>query len=105
MKCGRPMSGCTCAAAKSRNAMSGVPGDGVVRLHRETKGRKGKGVTLIKGLDLPHAELTSLARALKTGCGVGGALRSGVIELQTMDRERIKALLEEAGFTVKLAGG
>jgi len=78
--------------------------DAVVRLHRETKGRKGKGVTLIRGLPPGDSELKALAKKLKAGCGVGGAIKDGVIELQSADREKIKALLEGQGFSVKLAG-
>jgi translation initiation factor 1 len=79
--------------------------DGIVRLHRQTSGRKGKGVTLIKGLMIPDAEIATLAKTLKSSCGVGGAVKSGVIELQTAEREKVKALLDAAGFTVKIAGG
>lgn len=80
-------------------------GDGVVRLHRETKGRKGKGVTLVTGLGLAGEELKNLAKQLKQQCGVGGAVKDGVIEMQTDDRDKLKVLLEKAGYTVKLAGG
>lgn len=80
-------------------------GDGIVRLRRETKGRKGKGVTLVTGLGLAGDELKDLAKQLKQHCGVGGAVKDGVIEMQTDDRDKLKALLEKAGFTVKLAGG
>lgn len=80
-------------------------GDGIVRLHRETKGRSGKGVTLVKGLTLPEVQMQKLAKTLKSGCGVGGTVKAGVIELQTAEREKIKALLEGAGFKVKIAGG
>lgn len=80
-------------------------GDGIVRLKRETKGRKGKGVTLVTGVDLPDAELKKLAKELKQKCGVGGALKDGVIEIQTDDRDKLKSLLEAKGHTVKLAGG
>lgn len=80
-------------------------GDGIVRLHRETKGRKGKGVTLISGLGLPSDALKALAKQLKQQCGVGGAVKDGIIEVQTDDRDKLKTLLETAGFTVKLAGG
>ncbi|BFM17434.1 stress response translation initiation inhibitor YciH [Maricurvus nonylphenolicus] len=79
-------------------------GDGIVRLKRETKGRKGKGVTLVTGLDLPDGELKKLAKELKQKCGVGGALKDGVIEIQTDDRDKLKSLLEAKGHTVKLAG-
>ena len=79
--------------------------DGIVRLHRESKGRRGRGVTLVKGLALAEAELVALAKILKSGCGVGGSVKAGVIELQTSDREEIKTLLEARGHTVKIAGG
>jgi len=49
--------------------------------------------------------MVTLAKKLKSGCGVGGTVKSGVIELQMADREKIKLLLEAAGFTVKIAGG
>lgn len=80
-------------------------GDGIVRLHRETKGRKGAGVTLVKGLALPEDELKKLAKLLKSRCGVGGAVKNGVIELQTGQREQVQELLEGLGHRVKLAGG
>ncbi|MYM65034.1 stress response translation initiation inhibitor YciH [Pseudomaricurvus sp. HS19] len=80
-------------------------GDGIVRLKRETKGRKGKGVTLVTGLGLEGEALKNLAKQLKQQCGVGGAVKDGVIEVQTDDRDKLKALLEKQGFTVKLAGG
>lgn len=80
-------------------------GDGIVRLHRETKGRKGKGVTLVTGLGLAGDGLKNLAKQLKQQCGVGGAVKDGVIEMQTDDRDKLKALLEKSGYTVKLAGG
>lgn len=80
-------------------------GDGIVRLSRETKGRKGKGVTLISGLDLSNEELKTVAKQLKQQCGVGGSVKQNIIEIQTDDREKLKTLLEKQGYTVKLAGG
>lgn len=80
-------------------------GDGIVRLKRETKGRKGKGVTLVTGIAAKSDELKKIAKQLKQQCGVGGAVKDGVIEIQTDDREKLKALLEKQGHTVKLAGG
>lgn len=79
--------------------------DGVVRIHRETKGRKGKGVSLIKGLDLDAAALKALGSDLKKKCGCGGAVKDGVIEVQTDDREKLGTLLQAKGYKVKLAGG
>ena len=80
-------------------------GDGIVRIQRQTSGRKGKGVCLITGLDLDDAELTKLAAELKKKCGCGGAAKEGVIEIQGNKRDELKALLEAKGFKVKLAGG
>lgn len=85
---------------------SSVPsGDGVVRIRRETKGRKGKGVTTISGLALAEADLKTLCTKLKKMCGTGGAIKQGVIEIQGDNRDKIKATLEQLGHNVKLAGG
>ncbi|ODQ01787.1 MULTISPECIES: stress response translation initiation inhibitor YciH [Salinivibrio] len=80
-------------------------GDGIVRIQRQTKGRKGKGVSLVTGLDLEDAALKLLAAELKKVCGCGGAIKDGVIEIQGDKRDQIKAHLEKKGHTVKLAGG
>lgn len=80
-------------------------GDGIVRLKRESKGRGGKGVTLITGVDLAETELKTLAKELKQLCGTGGTVKNGVIEIQGEQREKLKPFLEAKGFTVKVAGG
>ncbi|MDY0416918.1 stress response translation initiation inhibitor YciH [Enterobacter sp. 170198] len=80
-------------------------GDGIVRIQRQTSGRKGKGVCLISGIDLDDAELTKLAAELKKKCGCGGAVKDGIIEIQGDKRDLIKSLLEAKGMKVKLAGG
>ncbi|MDN4503693.1 stress response translation initiation inhibitor YciH [Alteromonadaceae bacterium BrNp21-10] len=80
-------------------------GDGIVRLRRETKGRKGKGVTTIDGLSLSAEELKKLCTDLKKNCGTGGAVKQQLIEIQGDNREKIAQILQQRGFTVKLAGG
>ncbi|MGU3522574.1 stress response translation initiation inhibitor YciH [Enterobacteriaceae bacterium C23F] len=80
-------------------------GDGIVRIQRQTSGRKGKGVCLITGIDADDAELAKIAAELKKKCGCGGALKDGVIEIQGDKRDLIKTLLEAKGMKVKLAGG
>jgi translation initiation factor 1 len=80
-------------------------GDGVVRIGRETKGRKGAGVTIIRGLPLAGAALTELAGALKRKCGSGGTIRDGAIEIQGDHRPLLRAVLEKLGYRVKQAGG
>lgn len=87
------------------SAPASPAGDGVVRLKRESKGRGGKTVTLVTGLDLAPAPLKTLTTELKKLCGTGGALKDGIIEIQGEQREKIKPFLEAKGFTVKLAGG
>lgn len=80
-------------------------GDGIVRIQRQTKGRKGKGVTIISGISAPEAELKTLAKKLKQHCGVGGAVKDYTIELQGDQREAAKLWLEKQRYHVKLAGG
>ena len=79
--------------------------DGIVRIRRETKGRKGKGVTTVSGLGLAEAELKTLAKQLKQKCSTGGTVKDGVIEIQGDHRDKLKAELENLGHNVKLAGG
>lgn len=80
-------------------------GDGIIRIQRQTSGRKGKGVCIISGLDFDDEFLKTLAAELKKKCGCGGALKDGVIEIQGDKRDELKVLLELKGFKVKLAGG
>ncbi|MDF3007068.1 MAG: yciH [Enterobacter kobei] len=80
-------------------------GDGIVRIQRQTSGRKGKGVCLITGIDASDEEITHLAAELKKKCGCGGSVKDGVIEIQGDKRDLIKSLLEAKGMKVKLAGG
>lgn len=80
-------------------------GDGVVRIQRQVSGRKGGAVSVITGFDLSDEELKNLTTELKKRCGCGGTLKNGIIEIQGEKRELLKTLLEQKGFTVKLAGG
>ena len=99
-KCGHPSANCRCATDDAAPR-----GDGVVRVRREVKGRKGKTVTTVTGLPLPAAELKELGSRLKKRCGSGGSIRDGVLEIQG---DHVDLLLEELaglGYTVKRAGG
>ncbi len=92
--------------AKSAKSRAAPPiDDGIVRIHRSSKGRKGKGVCLVTGVPLAGPELKALAKSLKQLCGTGGAVKEGVIEIQGDQRDRLKLELERLGYTVKLAGG
>ncbi|SUT94438.1 translation initiation factor Sui1 [[Actinobacillus] rossii] len=80
-------------------------GDGIVRIQKQTSGRKGAGVSVVTGLDLSDDELKKLAMELKKRCGCGGAVKNGSIEIQGDKRDLLKQFLEQKGFTVKLSGG
>ncbi|MCG8517915.1 translation initiation factor Sui1 [Marinobacter sp. CA1] len=98
-ECREPLEQCRC------KAKSPPKGDGVVRVQRETKGRKGKGVTLVTGIPLPEKELKALAKELKGKCGTGGTVRDGVVEIQGDQRDLLVMLLQAKGWVVKKAGG
>lgn len=79
--------------------------DGIIRIRRETKGRKGKGVTTLSGMDMDATQIKALCSELKKMCGTGGAVKDAIIEIQGDNRDKIKLALEKRGYTVKLAGG
>jgi translation initiation factor 1 len=99
--CRQPAGQCTCRTAA---AVSTFP-DGAVRVSRETKGRAGKGVTLVKGLGLVDPELTAWAKAMKATCGTGGTVKDGVVELQGDHVTLVMAQLQKQGRAVKRTGG
>lgn len=99
--CGAVRADCRCRLV----AAATPPGDGIVRLRRETKGRGGKAVTVVSGLPDTGDALKQRAKTLKQRCGVGGAVKDGEIEIQGDQRDTIRTYLENEGFTVKLAGG
>lgn len=97
--CGEPISKCVCRNTKSISK----PG-GIVRVSLETKGRKGKGVTLIGGVPLHPEGLRDLAKELKQTCGSGGTVKAGVIEIQGDHRDTLMELLIEKGYRAKRSG-
>ncbi len=100
-KCGRPQDLCQCNAQKKAK----VKGDGVVRVSRQTKGRKGAGVSVITGLPLNENDLKALAKTLKKKVGSGGTVRDGVIEIQGEHRDRLVEELKKLGYQAKRSGG
>jgi len=97
--CNKQKQQCVCRQKQT------IPKDGIVRLMRETKGRKGKGVTLINGVALDPAGLKKLAKSLKQKCGSGGSVKNGVIEIQGDHRDALEKELSVRGYKVKRAGG
>ena len=99
-RCRQPLRRCRC---KAKDAVPET--DGIVRVMRSTKGRAGKGVTVVTGVPLAGAELKAFAKKLKARCGAGGAVKDGAIEIQGEHRDALIPLLEAEGWSVKRAGG
>jgi len=99
--CGQPVAACVCKQARK----AAPAGDGIVRVSLDTKGRKRKGMTVIKGVALDADALAQLGKQLKSACGSGGTTKDGVIEIQGDHRDTVIAALQKQGMTVKRAGG
>lgn len=93
--CGKAMNACVCRQVQT------VAGDGNVRVQLETKGRKGKGVTLITGLSLAPIALAQLGKQLKQKCGTGGTVKDGIIEVQGDHRDSLVETLKILGWNAK----
>ncbi|MBF0272839.1 MAG: translation initiation factor Sui1 [Magnetococcales bacterium] len=98
--CHQPLAGCAC----HRKGLP-VASDGTVRVSRETKGRNGKSVTVIRGVALDSGSLEQLGKTLRTLCGTGGTVKEGVIELQGDHVTKIIGPLNQRGWVVKRVGG
>lgn len=99
-RCNNPVANCTCSKTHDIPA-----GDGIVRVWRQTKGRKGKAVTVITGIPLPGPQLKKIAKQLKQKCGAGGTVKAGTIEIQGDHRDLLITELQKKGYTVKKSGG
>ena len=99
--CRRPIAQCSCRTAAAPLA----PADGIVRVTRETKGRGGKAVTIVRGAPVDAAGLVKLGQDLKAACGSGGTVKDGAVEVQGDHADKVVALLQQRGWKVKRAGG
>ena len=99
-QCQRRLVKCVCG-----NARPHVPGDGVVRITRELKGRGGKAVTVIAGIPEHPETLKNICKQLKQRCGVGGAVKGNTLEVQGDQRTVCQEQLKKMGYQVKLSGG
>lgn len=103
-QCRQPLSACRCVAQAAADQLA--QSDGIVRVSRQTKGRGGKAVTLVRGVPLPAEELAALGKQLRAACGSGGTVKDGVIEVQGDHCERLVAWLgAQQRWVVKKAGG
>ena len=107
-KCGKPAAACRCKKKKSatpNKTPSGCPDDGIVRIRREVKGRKGKTATVIIGIPLDNNDLKQFAKELKQRCGAGGSIKDGAIILQGDHRQNVLDEIRKQGYHAKIAGG
>lgn len=98
--CREPIAKCRCRQQKPSSKT-----DGTVRVKLETKGRKGKGVTILEGVPLPAAEIEAFGKQLKQQCGSGGTVKDGVIEIQGDHRDKAMEAASSRGWKVKRVGG
>jgi translation initiation factor 1 len=105
LKCEQPIAKCTCKKKKTSKKQLIYPNDGVVRIRREVKGRKGKTVTSIFGIPLYDQNILQFSKTLKRLCGTGGTVKDGIIVIQGDYRETLLKEIKKQGYTVKLAGG
>ena len=98
-ECRQPVAQCTCRQARAPAS------DGIVRVLRETKGRGGKAVTVVRSVPVDAAGLVTLGQEPKAACGSGGTVKDGTIEVQGDHVDKVMALLQQRGFQVKRAGG
>jgi translation initiation factor 1 len=102
--CQKPVLKCSCKKKKS-NTQTNIKYDGIIRVQREVKGRKGKTVTTVAGFQIPIDELKLLAAQLKRCCGTGGSVKEGVIIIQGDHRSTVITEIKNRGFKAKIAGG
>ena len=103
--CRQPLAACSCKLQAQHAAQAAARGDGSVRVGRDTKGRGGKAVTVVRGLGLAPAALAALGKRLRTACGAGGTAKDGVVEVQGDHVERVIAWLQAEGFKAGRSGG
>lgn len=100
--CGKPLEKCVCSSKKTNRPDA----DGVVRVGLEKKGRAGKTVTVVTGLQGSDDGLRDLVSEMKRKCGTGGTLKDGIVEIQGDHRDTLVALLKAKGLrNVKKVGG
>lgn len=100
--CGKQSAECTC---KKKKQYIIPKSDGKIRVEKSTRGRKGKGVSLISGLPLKGSSLKELAKKLKQKCGTGGTVKNGIIEIQGDHRDFLVEHLNTLGYKAVKAGG
>lgn len=96
-RCGLLETECTCPPQKA----SLVPPDQQIARLQVEKRKKGKVVTVIRGLAAEANDLPELLGRLKDACGAGGTIKEGTLEIQGEHVDRLRAVLSQIGYRVK----
>jgi translation initiation factor 1 len=81
------------------------PNQQTLRVQASRKGRKGKTVTVVMGLQANDATLAALLKQLKSQCGAGGTVKEGEIEIQGDHAQKLVQVLTALGYKAKVSGG
>ena len=96
-RCGELEEECQCAPEPAPLI---PPENQTARLAIE-KRKKGKSVTVVRGLSAEGNDLPALLTRLKTACGAGGTLKDEELEIQGRHLDRVRETLSEIGYRVK----
>jgi translation initiation factor 1 len=99
-QCRQPSDRCTCSHNDNLHKKPEI-----IRVCLDTKGRRGKAVTIATGFSLDPPKLAELAASLKKTCGSGGTAKDGQIEIQGDHREKLLGELEKMGYRARRSGG
>ena len=95
-ECEEKINNCICSDAPENNSKLGP-----ILVEKQTAGRRGKPVNVIKNIPLRKVELKKLAKEIKKHLGVGGSCSDGEIIIQGARKERLIDGLEKKGFPAK----
>ncbi len=82
-----------------------TPGEQLLEVHLEKKGRGGKTAVIVKGFEGSEEDLKSLAKDIKSKCATGGSVKEGEIIIQGPVRDKVMDFLKAEGYKVKRVGG
>ena len=95
-ECGEKINDCICSNTPENDSKLGP-----IFIEKQTAGRRGKPVNVIKNIPLRKVELKKLAKEIKKYLGVGGSCTDGEIIIQGSNKERLIEVLEKKGFPAK----
>jgi translation initiation factor 1 len=99
-RCGEPETICRCPPLPTPASPRIPPQQQTARLAIENR-KRGKSVTVVKGLSPAGNDLADLLTQLKTACGAGGTIKDDSLEIQGEHLDRVRTLLSTIGYKTK----